>query len=247
MKISPLAIIFCLLTFSTQAQLRIGVESGIIFSQYNDVRVPNGDQDQGTLFSFDDDFSQILPAGFLRVELSYLINERHTIELTAAPLVLEFENSTLDAINFAGQTFMGQGINGRYEFNTYRASYRYRIVQRSKLTFDLGLSLLVRDARIAITQDDMVADDTDLGFVPLVSFNLNYAATDKLSLLLKGDALVGPVGRAEDIFGGILYDIIKDDLQFKLGYRFIEGGADVDQVYNFAYIHFVDAGLVYTF
>ena len=136
---------------------------------------------------------------------------------------------------------------GLYEFNTYRAGYRYRFVQKPKLIFDVGLSLLVRDARIAISQNDLTADDTDLGFVPLISFNLNYSATEKLSLLLKGDALVGPQGRAEDIFGGILYDIIPDDLELKLGYRFIEGGADVDQVYNFAYIHFADIGLVYTF
>jgi hypothetical protein len=115
------------------------------------------------------------------------------------------------------------------------------------LTFDLGLSLLVRDARIAVSQNDVMAEDTDLGFVPLISFDLNYSATDKLSLVLKGDALVGPQGRAEDIFGGILYDIIPDDLELKLGYRFIEGGADVDQVYNFAFIHFADIGLVYTF
>ena len=247
MKISFLPIIFCFLSFSIHAQLKIDIESGLIFSQKNDVRVPNGDQNVGTLFSLDDDFTPDQPAGFLRVEVSYLINERHTIELVAAPLKLEFEDSKLDVIDFGGKTFTGSGTNGLYEFNTYRAGYRYRFVQKPKLIFDVGLSLLVRDARIAISQNDLTADDTDLGFVPLISFNLNYSATEKLSLLLKGDALVGPQGRAEDIFGGILYDIIPDDLELKLGYRFIEGGADVDQVYNFAYIHFADIGLVYTF
>ncbi len=247
MKFPFLVIMLSLLTFSIQAQLKIDVQSGLIFSQYNDVRVPNGGQNSGTLFSLDEDFTPNQPAGFFRAEISYLFNERHTIELVAAPLQLDFEDSKLDEINFGGQTFSGEGINGRYEFNTYRAGYRYRVVRKPKLTFDLGVSLLVRDARIAISQNEVSTDDTDLGFVPLVSFDLNYSATEKLSLLLKGDALVGSQGRAEDIFAGILFDLIEDDLELKLGYRFIEGGADVDQVYNFAFIHFVDFGLVYTF
>ena len=52
------------------------------------------------------------------------------------------------------KTFTGSGTNGLYEFNTYRAGYRYRFVQKPKLIFDVGLSLLVRDARIAISQND---------------------------------------------------------------------------------------------
>jgi|GEM_PF-4413361 len=33
-------------------------------------------------------------------------------------------------------------------------------------------------------------------------------------------------------------------LDLKAGYRVIEGGADVDQVYNFAFFHFADFGIV---
>jgi len=233
--------------FLAFAQLSIGVESGLIFSQYNDVRVPNEDMNQGTLFSLNDDFTPEDGVGFLRVEMSYLINERHTIEATAAPLRLNFSDSQLGAINFAGTEFIGDNIQGRYEFDTYRFSYRYRLVHKPKFIFDLGASMLIRDARIALTQGEVSAEDTDLGFVPLVSFNAIYAPTARLSLQLKGDALVGPQGRAEDIFAGILYHIWEDHLQLKAGYRFLEGGADVDQVYNFAYIHFADIGLIYTF
>jgi len=86
-----------------------------------------------------------------------------------------------------------------------------------------------------------------LDLVPLLSFNLNYSPKEKLSLVLKGEGLVGPVGRAEDIFAGIYHPVWKEGLQLKAGYRLIEGGADVDQVYNFAYIHFASLGLAYDF
>ncbi len=239
-------LILFLLPLSLTGQLSLGVESGLVFSQYNDVRVPNGDDVKGTIFSLDDDFTPE-SSGFLRVELNYLLNDKHTFELTAAPLQIDYEDSNLESIDFAGSTFSGNDIDGRYEFNTYRISYRYRLVDKPKFIFDIGASLLMRDARISLTQNDLMAEDTDLGFVPLISFYLNYSPASKLALLLKGDALVGPQGRAEDVFGGILFDIIDSRLKLKAGYRFIEGGADVDQVYNFAFIHFVDLGLAYTF
>jgi len=57
------------------AQFRIGLESGLAFSQYNDVRVPNGEDENGTFFSLTDDFSPEEPAPFFRLELGYLIIE----------------------------------------------------------------------------------------------------------------------------------------------------------------------------
>jgi hypothetical protein len=246
MKSYSLLFFFILLSSTVHAQLRLGIESGFAFTQYNDVRVPNAEQERGTLFSLKNDFTPDKPAIFFRLEGAYLINGKHTLELVAAPLQLDYQDSTLDSIEFAGSTFKGAGVDGRYEFNTYRFSYRYRLVQKPQFSFDLGATLLVRDARIALTQNDFQAEDVDLGFVPLISFELNYAPDEKLSLLLKGDALVGPQGRAEDIFVGILYQVFNEHLQLKAGYRLIEGGADVDQVYNFAFVHFIDLGVVYT-
>jgi hypothetical protein len=230
----------------SNAQLRLSIESGYVTTQSNNVRVPNGDQNAGTLFSLNDDFDDGGSGVFFRGEIAYLINDRHTLEVTAAPLTVEYNDSSKESINFAQTNFTGDNINGSYQFNTYRFSYRYRIINRSKFKFDLGASLLVRDARIALSQLEDTADDTDLGYVPLVSFQLSYATADRLSLLLKGDALVGPVGRAEDVFAGLLYEVIKNKIEIKGGYRVIEGGADVDQVFNFAFFHFADLGLVIT-
>lgn len=243
-----LAVIITLTLITTaNAQLRLSIESGYVTTQSNDVQVPNGDTNAGTRFSFTDDFSDGGSGIFLRAEIAYLINGRHTIEATAAPLTIDYSTSQKESLDFAENIFAGDGVNGSYQFNTYRFSYRYRIVNKEKFKFDLSASLLVRDARIALNQANNTADDTDLGYVPLVSFELSYATSDRLSLSLKGDALVGPVGRAEDVFAGILYEVIEDKVQLKGGYRVIEGGADVDQVYNFAFFHFVDLGMVVNF
>lgn len=239
-------ILFLTAPLLVKSQIRLSLESGAAFSQYNDVRVPNGPSDFGSLFSLHDDFTP-QPTAFIRVELSYLIKDRHIVELTAAPLQLGYQDAQLEEIDFAGTTFTGEGIDGNYKFNTYRASYRYRWVDSEKWIFELGATLLARDARIALTQGEIAAEDTDLGFVPLLSFNLNFTPKEKLSLILKGDALVGPQGRAEDIFAGIQYPVWKEGMKLKAGYRLIEGGADVDQVYNFAFIHFASVGLIYDF
>lgn len=245
MKYFKLTLLILLAQYSVLAQIQLSVESGLVSTQYNEVRVPNGDINSGTLFSLNDNFSQKHPSPFFRAELLYRLANKHTFEITAVPLSIDYQNANLETFDFAGVTFSGDNINGRYEFNTYRASYRYRILAKNKVSLDIGASLLVRDARIAITQGTTEVDDTDLGYVPLVSFEFMYHPSNNFSVLVKGDALVGPVGRAEDIFVGILYPFT-EHFSAKAGYRVIEGGADVDQVYNFAFIHFANFGLVYT-
>ena len=230
-----------------QAQLTITAESGLVFNPSNDVRVPNGMENRGTFFSLSDDFAPALPGPFFRIEARYLLNEKHTFELTAAPLAANYTEYTGGPLSFAGTLFTGEGIEGRYEFNTYRASYRYRLLNRPQFKLDVGATALIRDARIAVLQNGTEAEDTDLGFVPLLSLHLQYLPADRWTVQLKGDALVGPVGRAEDVFAGLTYALLKNQtLRLKAGYRIVEGGADIAQVYNFALLHFADVGLEYT-
>lgn len=54
---------------------------------------------------------------------------------------------------------------------------------------------------------------------------------------------MGPQGRAEDVFGGFAYQVVDERLALKLGYRLLEGGADVSSVYNFTYVHFANVGI----
>ncbi|GAB3227946.1 hypothetical protein J0A67_14840 [Algoriphagus aestuariicola] len=108
-------ILFLALPHLVRSQVRLNLESGAAFSQYNDVRVPNAGADPGTLFSLQDDFSP-QPTAFIRLEISYLIKGKHTVELTAAPLQLEYLDSQLGEIDFAGTLFSGDGIEASYQF-----------------------------------------------------------------------------------------------------------------------------------
>ncbi|GAB3337549.1 hypothetical protein GCM10027429_22060 [Marivirga atlantica] len=234
---------------SSQAQVNITAESGAAFNGYNDVQYPNGDTDRGSRFSLTDDFEPTQLAIYARFELSWTISQKHTIELTAAPLAFEYEKSNPRPIEF-GDNIYGANtadITARYEFNTYRASYRYRFIDTDKWQLAAGATVLIRDARIAVSDDNTNDETTNLGAVPLLSFDVQYNCSEHLDFLLKGDALAAPQGRAEDVLLGLRYHFIPEKLKLRAGYRIIEGGADNSQVYNFSLIHFASVGLSYQF
>ena len=64
--------------------------------------------------------------------------------------------------------------------------------------------------------------------------------------LIEGDALAAPQGRAEDVFVGARCDF-DDQSSIRLGYRILEGGADNDEVYNFALIQYLVGSVVVRF
>ena len=58
--------------------------------------------------------------------------------------------------------------------------------------------------------------------------------------------MAAPQGRAEDVFAGVILHANRQ-LSFKLGYRILEGGADTDEVFTFALVHYLAAGVVFRF
>jgi hypothetical protein len=83
------------------------------------------------------------------------------------------------------------------------------------------------------------------GFVPLIAFRFDFAATERLRLLVRGEALGSSQGRAEDIFFGVAV-AATEDVWVKFGYRLVEGGADVDEVYNCALLNNGSIGVIIT-
>jgi hypothetical protein len=61
---------------------------------------------------------------------------------------------------------------------------------------------------------------------------------------LRGDGLAGGPGRAFDLFLGGKFPVL-ENFHIKGGYRFLEGGADVSEVYNFTVVNFVVLGLIW--
>ena len=102
------------------------------------------------------------------------------------------------------------------------------------------------DAKIALASTGLASEKANLGFVPIINFRLLWNMDSKFGILLEGDALAAPQGRAEDVQIAATYKL-SDNLRVRAGYRILEGGADNDSVYNFALFHYASIGLSYTF
>jgi hypothetical protein len=232
-----------LLPSAAVGQITLDVESGLVASGYNDVRIPG---DTGTKFSLSEDLSAE-SAVYFRARLEYVFGARHTLSALYAPLTLDTSGVLDGDIHFAGEEFLaGTGVDGSYKFNSYRLTYRYRLHDGERFQAGIGFTAKIRDAAIRVEGGGISAEKTNVGFVPLLNFRLMWSATDRIRFLLEGDALAAPQGRAEDVFTGVLVDAA-DRVQLRLGYRFVEGGADNDEVYNFALINYASAGVVVTF
>lgn len=212
----------------------------------NDVRYPNDENSTSNLIDVPDELGTGTTF-FYRLRASYTIAERHTVSALFAPLTFNSSGSFSKPIKFGNSTYLPTDVTDvSYKFNSYRLTYRYRFLDKEKIKIGVGLTGKIRDARIGFSTDSLSDETTDLGFVPLINFRMELYPTEKLMFCLTGDALVGTQGRAEDIFAGFQYEII-EPVSIKAGYRILEGGADIDQVYNFSLIHYASAGVILNF
>lgn len=79
--------------------------------------------------------------------------------------------------------------------------------------------------------------DTDVGFVPLLHLAADWRFAPSWRLLGDFDGLAGGPGRAFDVALKLGRDF-GPHWTLSAGYRTLEGGADVDAVYNFAWLHY---------
>ena len=209
------------------------VEGGLTWQSRNDVRVPN---ETGTQFSLPDVVGKG-PYGVFRAEVSFDINERHGLRFVWAPLEIT-DNGTLPSdVSFAGTDFAtGIDTEANYKFSSYRISYRYRFYDGPTWRWRVGATGFIRDARIALRQQGKYAEDTDIGFVPLIHLRGRARIGESWMFILDFDGLAASQGRAFDISPQLAYSV-SDLVDVAFGYRVIEGGADVERVYNFAWFN----------
>jgi hypothetical protein len=225
--------------FSLNGQASFDLETGAVGTGYNNVRIPG---DQGTLFSLKDDLISKTEI-FFRLRVNYTIKSRHTLSLLYAPLETISKGNVPNDIFFEGVTFPANtDLTGTYKFNSYRLTYRYEIVIRPKLEFGLGFTAKIRDAKISLASAGLKSEKANVGFVPIINFRMLWKPYEKFGILLEGDALAAPQGRAEDVLIAATYRV-SDRLGLKAGYRILEGGADNDEVYNFALFNYASVGL----
>jgi hypothetical protein len=238
-----LAMFLFLSSRETHAQLRLDVETGVVFSGYNDVQIP---KNTGTKISLSSEL-KTEPNLFSRARLIYPIGDKHTVSVLVAPLRLEADGSVNKKVRFEGEEFPANTrLKSTYRFDSYRLTYRYNFSPAKNLEAGLGVTAKIRDASISLKGGNKEAEKKNTGFVPLINFRLQWDFAEQYSLVLDGDALAAPQGRAEDVLLALEYKV-DETLRFKMGYRILEGGADVDEVYNFALLNYIVIGAIIGF
>lgn len=210
------------------------LEAGPAWQSSNDVQIPNSEL--GTRFSLKDLVGAgPWPAG--RIYFTWNINQRHGLRVLLAPLSYTETGIFDEEVLFAGEAYdAGVPTEATYQFNSWRLSYRYKFKDGDRWQLWVGFTAKIRDAKIELRQGDTASKDTDLGFVPLAHFAADWRFAEKWHLMADLDALGGGPGRAIDLALKVGYDI-NDRWSVTAGYRTVEGGADVDDVYSFAWFN----------
>ncbi len=220
------------------------VEGGPVWQSRNDLQIPN--DASGTRFSLVDLVgSGPQPAG--RLYLTWNVGRRHGLRALLAPLSFTETGTPTEAIDFAGETFQaGTPVEGTYKFNSWRLGYRYLLTDVERARLFIGFTAKIRDAKVELQQGGVSSRKTDVGFVPLLHLAADWRFTDSWRVVFDFDGLAGGPGRAFDVALKLGY-VLTDQWTITGGYRTVEGGADVESVYNFAWLHYAVAGVSWRF
>jgi len=220
------------------------LEAGPVWQSKNTVQIPN--DASGTRFSLKD-LVGTGPWAAGRLYFTWNINQKHSLRLMAGPLSYTETGIFDEQVNFAGESYQpGLPVEATYEFNSWRLGYRWKFKDGERWTLWAGFTANVRDARIALAQGETSSEDTDLGFVPLLSFAADYRFADQWYAHFDFEGLAGGPGRAIDTALKVVYEI-NHSWAVSAGYRMLEGGADVDEVYNFAWFQYAVVSGIYRF
>jgi len=229
-------------TSSGARRFELGLELGPVWTEKNDVRVPG---DTGTKF----DMTSLTGPGpelGWRIDGGWQINEKHAVRAVIAPFEVSGTGELSGITDFAGQTFAAGPANATYKFNTYKFTYRYTFFDRDDWRWNAGITGVIRDANIELQQGQIRANDDDLGFVPTLHLSGAYQLSDQWRLALDFDGLAGGPGRLVDLSLKAHY-ALHDRWRVGGGYRLLEGGVDIDEVYNFAWLNFLVFDVRYAF
>ena len=228
----------------SDSRVIVELEGGPAWQSRNDVQVPN--DESGTRIALDEVIgSGPFPAFRLYAEVRP--GKRHGIRLLVAPFSVDGTGLLAETTGFNGETFVaGVPTEASYRFDSYRLTYRYRLVSNPTWRVDLGLTAKIRSAEISLKQTGAESAYDNVGFVPLIHAAAAWHPAPGWALALDADGAAATQGRAFDV-SLKLYRDLSDRWSVSLGYRTLEGGADVEDVYTFAWLHYLTASVVYRF
>jgi hypothetical protein len=215
------------------------LEVGAAWASRNDVRIPGAG---GTDLSLVDELHTSVAPVF-RVRVGYRFRDRHYITALYAPLQVNATGSVQHDVDFAGKRYpAGSPLLAVYRFDSYRLTYRYSFVMNRSFELAAGVTAKIRDAEISLNGAE-TSSKANTGFVPLLNVHLEWRPGDgPVGVLFDADALAAPQGRAEDVLLAAMWTV-REGLAIYAGYRTLEGGADNDEVYTFAWFHYGVVGV----
>lgn len=167
-----------------------------------------------------------------RLAAYYDLDESHQLYLLFAPLETSYNLNSNTAFTFNNTNFAGATATSvDYKFNSYRVGYLWRW-QAGSLKYWLGAVGKIRDAEIKVSQGTISDSYDNIGFVPLASFGFEWFLFSGFSIFSHTDALAASQGSAFDSQLEFKYHFGKFAGSF--GKRILGGGADNDNVFNYA-------------
>ena len=216
-------ILLGLFSFSAFAS-SLTLELGSVRSKYNYFQKPNNDADRVDLPD-----RSITGA---RLSARVTLNERWDVSFLYAPLETTYNLTSRSNFNFNGTAFaQNEATRVGYKFNSYRVGFLRKYTQ-GPWRFVVGPVLKVRDAKLSVAQAGARSSFSNVGPVPLLGLGAEYRWNESLSTLVYSDALAGGPGYAFDVNAELRYGWARS--QIGVGYRTLGGGADNDELKNFA-------------
>ena len=210
--------------------LTLDVEAGPLAFLQNDNRYgANGTPYQASTVALD---RNLFVAKRLSAEARF--GDRHTAILLYAPLDVTTRVTLGQPLTFRETTFPAATVvDHRYLFDGLRGSYLYRVWEGAGLQAELGASLQIRNAEVAMTDvtGARFAAERDIGLVPALKGRFRYDSPWGPYAMLEADGL-GTLGLGPTR-GGILDAALTLGLPVRRGLdgtlrvRYLTGGADV--------------------
>jgi len=209
----------------------------LVYQTRNDQRIPGNGGTQFDLSDFDQG-----PFEAFRLYVGKVINDRHEVRMLYAPLEIDIKATLPGTVLFNGQTFNAGAADAFYKFNSYRLTYAYHFKSDNEWQLALGGSAKIRDAEVRLGQNGIVSSKKNVGFVPLLNFQALRPLGEDWNFRFDFEGLAASQGRAFDIALLVEYKLQKH-FSALAGYRMVEGGADNEEVFNFALFHYATFGL----
>jgi hypothetical protein len=161
-----------------------------------------------------------------RVELSWRMNLRHSLKFVYMPIAFSGAGTAATPVSFAGATLPpGILIDSDARLDSYRVTYRYLLHESDHWRWRIGTTALLWNARAALRAQGLMARESHVGAVPLLSANVESDIAPSWTALLDVDGLLVPRGRVLDAAAKIRYDLT-DAWYVTAGYRLFEMRVD---------------------